>query len=230
MPNQMEGRVASHDELNEWFVLVGKSDAEKKDGTAKKAKSKLQTQPSGSTVIASGQRSQRELDEQERLDWENFIATGALPTQQPEINQKGDQLKQTLKSKELSKRCQKKQPPDRNFLQQLNRGKIKPEREIDLHGFTVREAQSELNNFFAAAFHSRLRVVLVITGKGRDGKYANNGMGKLNQMLPQWLNNGPYSDRIQYYCYAHVKHGEKGAYYIILQRRKKRAIGLYLGS
>jgi hypothetical protein len=49
----------------------------------------------------------------------------------------------------------------------MTRGKLHPEARIDLHGMTLAEAHPELIRFILNAQSQGLRLVLVITGKGK---------------------------------------------------------------
>ncbi len=107
------------------------------------------------------------------------------------------------------------------MLRRIHGGKIKPERKIDLHGLTVDAAKRALNQFFSSAVADEKRLLLVITGKGlRSG--AASGQGILKQMVPQWIEDGSYRNKILYYCPAHQKHGGAGAYYVLLRRLRRQ--------
>ena len=58
---------------------------------------------------------------------------------------------------------------DQKAFLRLGRGKLKPEARIDLHGMTLDLAHSALTRFILTAQASGKRLVLVITGKGREG-------------------------------------------------------------
>ena len=51
-------------------------------------------------------------------------------------------------------------------MKQVERGQIKPEAELDLHGLTVEEACTKLRFFLQDALYQGCRAVLLITGKG----------------------------------------------------------------
>ena len=56
---------------------------------------------------------------------------------------------------------------DAKAFARMSRGKLAPEARIDLHGMTLAEARPELVRFVLNAQSDGLRLVLVITGKGR---------------------------------------------------------------
>lgn len=104
----------------------------------------------------------------------------------------------------------------------MTRGKLDPEARIDLHGMTLAEAHPELIRFILNAQTAGLRLVLVITGKGKPGP--DHGpipqrMGVLRHQVPHWLRMAPLGPAILQVTEAHLKHGGGGAYYVYLRRR-----------
>ncbi|MCZ8334162.1 MAG: Smr/MutS family protein [Rhodobacteraceae bacterium] len=102
------------------------------------------------------------------------------------------------------------------------RGKVMPEARIDLHGMTLAEAHPELIRFILNAQSEGLRLVLVITGKGKrrdDTGPIPQRMGALRHQVPQWLRMSPLSHAVLQISEAHLKHGGAGAYYVYLRRR-----------
>lgn len=104
----------------------------------------------------------------------------------------------------------------------MTRGKLAPEARIDLHGMTLPEAHPELIRFVLDAQAQGLRLVLVITGKGKrrdDHGPIPQRMGALRHQVPQWLRLPPIGAHVLQVTEAHVKHGGGGAYYVYLRRR-----------
>ena len=102
------------------------------------------------------------------------------------------------------------------------RGKLAPEARIDLHGMTLAEAHPELIRFVLNAQAQGLRLVLVITGKGKraeDWGPIPQRMGALRHQVPQWLRMPPLGPVVLQVSEAHLKHGGAGAYYVYLRRR-----------
>ena len=112
---------------------------------------------------------------------------------------------------------------DRGTHQKMLRGKTAPEARIDLHGMTLAEAQPELVRFILNAHASGLRLVLVITGKGKrdeDHGPIPARRGVLRHQVPHWLNLPPLSAAVLQVASAHLKHGGEGAYYVYLRRAR----------
>ncbi len=104
----------------------------------------------------------------------------------------------------------------------MTRGKILPEARIDLHGMTLAEAHPELIRFLLNAQSAGLRLVLVITGKGKRGPDIGpipHRVGALRHQVPQWLRLAPLGPAVLQVTEAHLRHGGAGAYYVYLRRR-----------
>ncbi len=105
----------------------------------------------------------------------------------------------------------------------MKRGKLVPEGRIDLHGMTIGQAHPVLTSFILRAHAADKRLVLVITGKGKqrpDNGPIPTRHGILRHQVPQWLGLAPLNQVVLQVTPAHVKHGGEGAYYVYLRRRK----------
>jgi len=112
---------------------------------------------------------------------------------------------------------------DNKSFGKMKRGKIKPEGRIDLHGMTMDQAHPALTNFILGAQAQGKRLVLVITGKGKDrddGGPIPMRNGILRHQVPQWLALQPLSPAILQVTPAHLRHGGHGAYYVYLRRNR----------
>jgi DNA-nicking Smr family endonuclease len=112
---------------------------------------------------------------------------------------------------------------DHKAHRKLVRGKLHPEARIDLHGMTLADAHPTLMRFVADAHARGLRLVLVITGKGKlREEYAPmpSRMGVLRHEVPHWLTSGALRPLVLQVTEAHRTHGGSGAYYVYLKRRK----------
>ncbi len=105
----------------------------------------------------------------------------------------------------------------------LVRGKVDPEARLDLHGMTRDAAHSALIAFIQGAQARGLRLVLVITGKGRPDSsdaIVPERQGVLRHSLPHWLAAPPLTGRVVDVRPAHPRHGGAGAVYLTLRRRR----------
>jgi DNA-nicking Smr family endonuclease len=104
----------------------------------------------------------------------------------------------------------------------MTKGKLQPEARIDLHGMTLAEAHPELIRFILNAQSQGLRLVLVITGKGKrrdDTGPIPQRVGALRHQVPHWLHLPPLGPAVLQVTEAHLKHGGGGAYYVYLRKR-----------
>lgn len=132
-----------------------------------------------------------------------------------------------LGEKPATPRPQTAAPPalqmDAKAFGKLTRGKLAPEARIDLHGMTLAEAHPELIRFILNAHSAGMRLVLVITGKGKPGVDTGpipRRTGILRQQVPHWLHQPPLAPAILQVTEAHLRHGGSGAYYIYLRRSR----------
>lgn len=112
---------------------------------------------------------------------------------------------------------------DHKSFGKMKRGKLMPEARLDLHGMTMAEAHPELMAFILGSQAVDRRLVLVITGKGKDrddGGPIPTRHGVLRHQVPQWMALPPLRQAILQVTPAHLKHGGHGAYYVYLRRRR----------
>lgn len=110
---------------------------------------------------------------------------------------------------------------DYKSFKKMKRGKSTPEATLDLHGMTVAQAHSALIHFLMTSYSRNMRLVLVITGKGKFQKDTGpipRQVGILRHQVPQWLRMPPLRDKVLQVSEAHGKHGGSGAYYVYLRK------------
>jgi DNA-nicking Smr family endonuclease len=98
--------------------------------------------------------------------------------------------------------------PDRRTLENLKRGKMRPEARLDLHGHTRDQAFEELSSFVVRAQSDGVRVALVITGRS----------GVLRDEVPRWLAMTALRPRILGVAEAKPRDGGAGALYVLIRR------------
>jgi len=112
---------------------------------------------------------------------------------------------------------------DKKAFQRMKRGKLVPEGKIDLHGMTMDRAHPALMGFILRSHAAGLRLVLVVTGKGKDrdtGGPIPVRHGVLRHNVPHWLRMPPLAPLVLQITEAHLKHGGGGAYYVYLRRQR----------
>ena len=110
---------------------------------------------------------------------------------------------------------------DKKAFGKLKRGKLVPEGKIDLHGKTLDQAHPALTRFILQSHAAGKRLVLVVTGKGKDrddGGPIPVRLGVLRHNVPHWLSIPPLAQVVLQVTEAHSKHGGGGAYYVYLRR------------
>ena len=105
---------------------------------------------------------------------------------------------------------------DRSSAKKLQQGKMALEARIDLHGLSQLAAYQRLQHFIQKSRQQGLRTILVITGKGKDGR------GVLRENVPQWLSEPPLSDAIIAFGTSRPQDGGEGALYVRLKRARER--------
>ena len=113
---------------------------------------------------------------------------------------------------------------DRKTSLKLKKGKVVIDYRLDLHGLTQIEAKKALQEAILGAWTNRLRLILVITGKGlrqskSDGLNDNEATGILRRAVPKWLKETPLSNFVLAFSPAQQTHGGTGALYVLLRRQ-----------
>jgi len=112
---------------------------------------------------------------------------------------------------------------DQKAYGRLKRGKLKPDARIDLQGMTLAQAHPALTGFILRSAGAGHRLVLVITGKGKnrdDGGPIPTKFGVLRHQVPQWLAMAPLGALVLQVSESHIRHGGQGAYYVYLRRAR----------
>lgn len=117
---------------------------------------------------------------------------------------------------------------DRRLQLRLKRGQLPIEARIDLHGLTREKAHVALNGFLSRQEALGRRCVLVITGKGRPDwdrpawGSEEREVGVIRRALPGWLGDYPNKERVLAFAPAQPQDGGRGAWYVLLRRRRDR--------
>jgi DNA-nicking Smr family endonuclease len=105
-------------------------------------------------------------------------------------------------------------PLEPRRLRRLTRERDLIEARIDLHGFSVWDAQDRLKAFLLRSWSNGLRAVLVVTGKGYGGE------GQIRRHARDWLAARDLREMVAGVSSAARKHGGEGALYVALKRRR----------
>lgn len=100
-------------------------------------------------------------------------------------------------------------------LQDLKRGDIEPELEVDLHGLTVSYAKETFDEFLRECQYRKIRCARIIHGKGHRSA---NRQPVLKQKVNYWLR---LRENVLAFCSATRYDGGSGAVYVLLRNPSK---------
>ena len=101
-------------------------------------------------------------------------------------------------------------------------------RSIDLHGYTLDEANKTIESFIKEAFSQKINKLIVVTGKGLHSEnekdpYVSKDLSILKYSVPEFImNNKKLNDMIYDIQDAKLEDGGSGAFYIYLKKNKKK--------
>ena len=110
----------------------------------------------------------------------------------------------------------------------LKKGKIEPEKILDLHGLNTKKAEKLVLDFLLRNYLNGVRLVLIITGKGKRSREADNSYyteqdtGILKRSLITWVEKSNVRPTILDIVPAHAKHGGGGAFYVYLRKSREK--------
>ena len=100
--------------------------------------------------------------------------------------------------------------------------------EIDLHGFTLNDANKEIEKFIHECFKNNFNKIRVVTGKGlhsnnEQDPYVSRDLSILRYSVPEFIkSNIELMKLINEFKEAPVEDGGEGAFYIYLKKNKIR--------
>ena len=104
---------------------------------------------------------------------------------------------------------------------------VKKTPKLDLHGFTLDQANKEVEKFIIQSFNAGHKKLLIVTGKGlrsksHDNPYASEKLSVLKYSVPEYIRNSKnLSNKINKISEANLKDGGEGAIYIFFKNEKK---------
>ncbi len=108
-----------------------------------------------------------------------------------------------------------------------NYNDIREIRSIDLHGFSLQDANEKIENFINDSYDNNCKKLIVVTGKGLHSSndkdpYVSKDFGILKHSVPNFIkNNKSLMNKINSIKTADIKDGGDGAIYIFLKKNKK---------
>ena len=119
----------------------------------------------------------------------------------------------------------KEKLPNKDFRNNIN--KTLKTKLIDLHGYTLENANQVIENFIIKSFEEGVSKIIVVTGKGLHSKNQNNpyvskDLSILKYSVPEFIkNNENLSKVIDSLQDARIEDGGSGAFYIHLKKKRK---------
>jgi DNA-nicking Smr family endonuclease len=99
-------------------------------------------------------------------------------------------------------------------------------RSIDLHGFTLLEANKIIEQFINKSYEEKINKLIVVTGKGLHSEneknpFVSKKLSILKYSVPEFIkNNKKLMKKIIEFKDAEIKDGGSGAFYIYLKKLK----------
>ena len=99
-------------------------------------------------------------------------------------------------------------------------------RSIDLHGYTLDEANKKVTELINISFQKGINKIIIVTGKGLHSKndmdpYVSKDLGILKFSVPEFiLKNKELMKLISKIKDANIEDGGSGAFYIFLKKNK----------
>ena len=96
---------------------------------------------------------------------------------------------------------------------------------LDLHGFSLDEANKKVESFLNDCFEKSVYKVLIVTGKGLHSQndkdpYKSNKLGILKYSVPEFIKNNPeLKKKIKNISDADIEDGGAGAFYVFLKKK-----------
>ena len=99
-------------------------------------------------------------------------------------------------------------------------------RSIDLHGYTLEEANKYIESFIIKSYQENINKLIVVTGKGIHSQnekdpYVSKDLSILKYSVPEFISKNKNLMKIIYEMKnAKIKDGGAGAFYIFLKKNK----------
>ena len=99
-------------------------------------------------------------------------------------------------------------------------------RSIDLHGYSLEEANKSIESFIIRSYQEKINKLIVVTGKGIHSQnekdpYVSKDLSILKYSVPEFISNNKNLMKIIYEMKdAKIEDGGGGAFYIFLKKNK----------
>jgi len=113
--------------------------------------------------------------------------------------------------------------PDKDNIQ--NNKKVKKKKSLDLHGYSLDNANKVLENFIKKSYEEKIFKLIIVTGKGlhsdnEKNPYVSKDLSILKYSIPEFVkNNSELMKIISDIKEASIEDGGSGAFYIYLKKK-----------
>ena len=168
----------------------------------------------------------KKITDKDKEDWENFLNNKKKILNKNFVKQKNINNPDKNKQDWENFFNNKEKIPNKDFVHKKNirYEKIK---KIDLHGYTIEEANKAIEQFIQKYFDEDVTKIIVITGKGLRSKnvenpYLSKDLSILKYSVPEFIeNNKSLKQFIIEIKDAKIEDGGSGAFYIYLKNKNK---------
>tara|TARA_B100000989_G_scaffold290605_1_gene263969 strand:- start:586 stop:1002 length:417 start_codon:yes stop_codon:yes gene_type:complete len=114
--------------------------------------------------------------------------------------------------------------PNKDLEKKENKSHIT--KSLDLHGYTLDEANKKVESFINNCFDQKVSKVIIVTGKGLHSQndkdpYISKKFGILKNSVPDFIkNNSSLMTKIINITDAEITDGGSGALYVFLKKKK----------
>ena len=114
--------------------------------------------------------------------------------------------------------------PDKDL--KLKKKKYSSTYSIDLHGYTLEEANKSIQDFINKSYEKNINKLIVVTGKGihsnnETNPYVSKDLSILKYSVPEFIKkNVDLMKKISEIKNAEIEDGGSGAFYIYLKKKK----------
>tara|TARA_X000000368_G_C22877130_1_gene643578 strand:- start:434 stop:853 length:420 start_codon:yes stop_codon:yes gene_type:complete len=116
---------------------------------------------------------------------------------------------------------------DNKDIYNKNLKSILREKSIDLHGYSLDEANKIIHNFILLCYEKNVSKIKVITGKGsrsknKENPYQSENLSILKHSVPEYINSNPKLLKvIKFINKEEIKSSSKGSFDIFLKKFKE---------
>jgi DNA-nicking Smr family endonuclease len=174
----------------------------------------------------------KKISDKDKEDWANFLKNKKKTPINEFVKKEDIRLDKILEISDKDKKDwenflkNKEKIPNKDLVNKKNirHEKIK---KIDLHGYTIEEANKTVEQFIQKCFDESVTRILVITGKGLRSKnvenpYLSKDLSILKYSVPEFIeSNTGLTKMIIETTDANIEDGGSGAFYIYLKNKFK---------